>query len=576
MKKKILAGILLLGVLLISGCSEQDEVVDTLAGNSVSGGGSVQNSANQGSALAVGTLSTKEMFTDRDMEVGFDEGSDIMIALEGNSATSGSNAVQVKGSTVTITDEGTYIFSGSLDNGSIVVDAENTDKLQLVLNGVDITNESSAAIYIKQADKVFLTLAPESENTLRTVGEFVAIDENNIDAVIFSKDDLTMNGTGKIVVETEYGHGVVSKDDLVIAGGNYEVQVSNHALAGKDSIRIADGSFVLQSGEDAIHAEHDEDDTLGFVYIANGDFTINAGDDGIHSGSRVLIENGNIIMRECYEGIEGLSIDITGGNITLTASDDGLNAAGGNDQSSDWRGGGGENPFAVEEGAYIRIAGGRLNITAYGDGIDSNGALYVTGGETYVSGPENSGNGSMDYAGEAQITGGIFVAAGSTGMAQNFGNTSTQGAMLVNLSSVQAAGSTVELKDAEGKVLVSYAPQTKYSCVIISCPEVQKSSTYTLVTGEESNTIEMSEIIYGSGGMMGGGMPGGMGGHGGMDGHGGKNGGGRKEFEGEIPSMPEGGFNGEMPAMPEGGFNGEMPAMPEGGFNGEIPPMPEG
>ncbi len=544
MKKRIMLGSLLLSILLLVGCNEQVEVVDTLAGGSTSEGGGLQSNAAQGSVLTVGNLDVSDMFTDRDMETGFDEASDTIIALKGDSAACSSNAVQISGSTVTIMDEGTYILSGTLDNGSIVVEAENTDKLQLVLNGVDISCESSAAIYIKQADKVFLTLAPGTENSLQVSGEFVAVDENSIDGVIFSKDDLTMNGSGSLSLQTSYGHGVVSKDDLVVSGGSYEVKASNHALAGKDSVRIAEGCFVLQAGEDGIHAENDEAETLGFVYIANGDFTINAGDDGIHSGTQVLIANGNIVMNECYEGIEGRSIDIAGGNITLVASDDGLNAAGGNDQSSDW-GIGRENPFEVDESAYIRISGGSLKLTAYGDGIDSNGALYVSGGETYVFGPENSGNGSMDYASEAQITGGSFVAAGPSAMAQNFSSSSTQGAMLVNLSSNQAAGSSIELSDDSGKVLVSCTPDTSYSCVIISCPEVQAGNTYILVAGEESSTIEMTDTIYGSGGMMGGGM------HGGMGGHGGKNGGGRKDFENQSTD----GGSSEMPSMPEGGFD---------------------
>src|SRR5699024_5724378 len=155
---------------------------------------------------------SSEMFTDRDVEIGYDEETSARITLSGNSASSDSDAVQISGSTVTIKEEGTYILSGTLNDGMIVVGAEDTDKIQLVLDNVEITNSTSAAIYVLEADKVFITTASGSENTLANGGEYVAIDENNIDAVIFSKSDLTLNGAGTLTINAAAGHGVVSKD----------------------------------------------------------------------------------------------------------------------------------------------------------------------------------------------------------------------------------------------------------------------------------------------------------------------------------------------------------------------------
>lgn len=170
---------------------------------------------------------------------------------------------------------------------------------------------------------------------------------------------------------------------------------------------------MLNCADDALHSNGD-------LTVNNGSFEIQTGDDGIHADNAVVIMDCDMEILQSYEGIEGLSIDIEGGEIALTASDDGLNAAGGNDSSG--TGGRGDDIFAVTEGAYICISGGTLNINAYGDGIDSNGDLTVSGGKTYVSGPVNGGNSSLDYAGEAVITGGIFVAAGASEMAQNFGS----------------------------------------------------------------------------------------------------------------------------------------------------------
>lgn len=365
-----------------------------------------------------------------------------------------------------------------------------------MLDGADIHSETSAAIYVRQADKVFLTMATGSVNTLSNGGTFTAIDENNIDAVVFSKEDLTLNGNGTMSVESPAGHGVVSKDDLVFTSGTYEITASSHGLSGKDSVRIAAGSFTIVSGKDGIHAENADDSELGFLYIAGGEFEITAEGDGMHADAQLTITDGEINITKSYEGIEGLSIAISGGNIALVASDDGLNAAGGNDQSG--FGGPRQNDgFSSGSDCDISISGGVLQIDASGDGIDSNGSLTVSGGETYVSGPTNGGNGALDYASDAVITGGIFVAAGSSQMAQNFGSASTQGAMMVSVGS-QQAGSTVELTDSTGQPLLSWTAEKAFESVVISCPEIVQGAAYTLTAGGFATQISMDSLIYGT------------------------------------------------------------------------------
>ncbi len=596
-------------MVFLAGCS-----TNTASTGETSSGGSQSSSGI--SAVTQTSTDSSGMFTDRDMEIGYDEGSSAQILLSGDSASCSSNAVEISGSTITITDEGTYLLSGTLNDGMIVVNAGDSDKVQLVLDGVDITSSTSAAIYVLEADKVFITTAAGSDNVLSNGGEFVAIDENNIDAAVFSKADLTLNGAGTLTVNSPAGHGIVSKDDLVLTSGTYDITAASQGISGKDSVRIASGTYTITSGKDGIHAENADDASLGFLYIAGGSFTITAegdgisassyalvedgtytieagggsanavvesssqnfrpgsmnqttdttddsastkgikaatsltinggsftidsaddslhsngdlainggtfeistGDDGIHADSAVTISAGEINISQSYEGIEGLTIDITGGNISLVSSDDGLNAAGGNDSSG--FGGRGGDMFSATEGVYIQISGGVLHIDASGDGIDSNGDLIVTGGETYVSGPTSSGDGALDYSGDATISGGIVVAVGPSGMAQNFGTSSTQGAIMVSVDSCPG-GSTVSLSDSSGNQLVSWQPDKAYSCVVISCPEITQGSTYTLTTGDSSTQITMDSLIYGSGG-MGGGMHGGN-----MGGMGGGNRGGR-------------------------------------------------
>ena len=211
---------------------------------------------------------------------------------ETNETETASSGVSISGNIITITKEGTYVFSGALSEGQIVVDADSA-KVQLVLDNADITCASSAAIYVKNADKTFITLAEGSENILMNTAEYEAIDDNNIDAVIFSKDDLTLNGKGTLTINSEYGHGIVSKDDLKLVGGTCNITAKNHALSGKDSVRIAAGTYNLTSGKDGIHSENADDDEKGFVYIASGDFTIESTGDGIDASYVVQIDDGD-------------------------------------------------------------------------------------------------------------------------------------------------------------------------------------------------------------------------------------------------------------------------------------------
>lgn len=234
-----------------------------------------------------------DMFTDRDYETDYDESSSVHIELNGSTAEADSDSVQISGSTITITEEATYIISGTLDDGMIIVNAPDTAKLQLVFDGADINSETSAPLYILEADKVFVTLAEGTENTLSNGGTFTAIDDSNIDSVIFSRQDLTLNGSGSLAVTSPAGHGIVSNDDLVITGGTYTVSCASHGLKANDSVRITgETALALYAGKDGVHAENDEDTSLGFVYISDGAMEIEAEGDGISAGAYMQIADG--------------------------------------------------------------------------------------------------------------------------------------------------------------------------------------------------------------------------------------------------------------------------------------------
>ncbi len=363
-----------LSVLLLS-CSGCGNTGITESGSSNSG--SLETSPDTSGQVVTESVQTDtDMFTDRDYETDYDETGSVLIQLNGSSATASSGSVQISGTTITITEEATYVISGTLDNGMIIVNAPDTAKLQLVLNGAEINSATSAALYILEADKVFVTLADGTENNLSNGGTFTAIDTNNIDSVIFSKQDLTLNGSGSLMVTSPAGHGIVSKDDLVITGGTYTIACAFHGLDANDSVRITgETSIEMDAGKDGIHVENEEDTSLGFVYISNGTLEIEAEGDGISAGAYLQIENGTfqILAGGGSENGSKASSDSWGGfqgpgrpgqySYTETTTDD---------SSTSMKG--------MKSTGNLLITNGSFTVDAADDAVHSNASLTVNGG----------------------------------------------------------------------------------------------------------------------------------------------------------------------------------------------------
>ena len=344
-------------------------------------GGMEMTRASYASEPASGSIiDTTSLFTDRDLEQTAD--------------TANATEITVKsGEDITISEEGVYVISGTATDCTITVDADSAAKVQLVLDGVSITNADAPAIYVLSADKVFVTTASGSSNELTTTGEFAAIgDVTNIDGVIFAKDDLVLNGQGTLTINSS-ASGVVGKDDVKITGGTYSITATEHGIQGKDSVAIADGTFNITAGTDAIHAKNDEDLTLGYAYIAGGTFNLNGASDGIEGYAVVQIDGGDITI-DSQEGIEGTYIQINGGTIDVTATDDGINAS---DKSSEYD-------------IVLEINGGDVSVNmASGDtdALDSNGSLFITGGTVNITAQS-----AFDYVANASMTGGTVTVNG--------------------------------------------------------------------------------------------------------------------------------------------------------------------
>ena len=288
MKKQAIISLLLCGALMLGGCGEavQKTASPAAAGETAAVFTSAAEETVENETLEI------SVFSDRDLDPSYSLKDSVSIALNGKEIVCDSSTVEVSGTTATIREAGTYLLSGVLEDGSIIVDGSETDKIQLVLNGVSIHSTSFAPVYVRQADKVFITLAEGTVNTLSGAGSFDADGEVNVDAVIFSREDLTLNGSGSLAITSPGGHGIVSKDSLRVTGGTYAIDAASHGLSGKDEVSIADGSFDITAGKDGIHAENSEDTEKGTVCITGGDYRITADGDGISASGSCRILDG--------------------------------------------------------------------------------------------------------------------------------------------------------------------------------------------------------------------------------------------------------------------------------------------
>ena len=397
------------------------------------------------------------------------------IAASGDSiVVTGDGAVAENGK-VTIRKAGTYLLSGTLEEGQLLVDAEEGAEITLVFDGFKISNSTDAPLLFESGSSITLVLKDGSENAVTDLRS--SAEENK--AAIYTKSDLTISGNGTL--------------------------------------------DVTGTAEDAIYSKTN-------VTVLGGTINLKAGDDAIHADETLTILDGKVTVLESEEGLEGLVVDIQGGDITVNASDDGLNASDGS--------GSDKAPGQATEGAAIRISGGVLTVKAGGDGIDSNGNLIISGGTVVVDGPSDGGNAPIDYDGKGVISGGTVFVSGDSGMFQSLNDSgSTQNSIVYYLSETQAAGTKVVVADSKGNVIYENSGTTQaFNTVLFSATDLKSGENYTVTVGEQSETVSISDTVNNIGENRDGNGP-----------QGGMNGG----FErGERPERPgKGNENGE-----NGGF----------------------
>jgi len=412
------------------------------------------------------------------------------ISMNGSSAKISGSGAEYKDGKVVISKAGTYVFSGELTDGQIMIDAEKEAVVHIVLNGAKITSSTSAAIYAtKNAKKVIVTLADNTVNELADAKEYTYenADDEEPDAALFVKNDLTFNGGGTLKI-TANKKAVHTKDSLVILGGAYEISSADDCFKGKDAITAEGGIF---------------------------DLTVTDTEEGkgMTSEGSVKLYGGTMNIEDSNEGLEGLTVEIYDGSYYIKAEDDGINGREKFDETGMTSQQVEQKKMQNDEKVKVVIAGGLVQVDAKGDGIDSNGSLSLEGGEVYISGPTSNGDGSLDFNGTGTISGGTFLAAGSSGMVQTLNDTSTQNNINVYYDSAMEADSKISVTDADGKEIVSWTPPKKYQCVQISSPDLKTGETYTITAGTDTQQATISGISTTVGTAKGG-----MGGHGGQGG----------------------------------------------------------
>ena len=489
---------------------------------------------------------------------GYKEEKATYIELSGSTAdVSGDNAddVSVTDGLIKISGKGTYVLSGDFA-GQIYAETEDKN-VRLVLKGVDITSSDGPAIWVKGAKNLYISLADGTENSISDSNKYSTSEAS---AAISADCDMVINGSGKLSVCGNYSRAIHTKDDLILRSGTVDITSVGDAVKGKDSIKVYGGNYTINAGGKGLVVTEKEDEEKGYFYaeggtiditagddgihcngnvmIVGGEVDINAGDDGIHAEKAVLLYDTAVNVSDSKEGIEGAVIDMVGSVVNITSSDDGLNAAGDMEENEDDSD---EEPWDFmtgSEGNVIYMDGSNVYVNAYGDGLDSNGCIYLTGGNVVVDGPENSGNGFFDYGIDFIMTGGTLIGAGSSGMLQTISESSTVTCIAVAATlsdnddadnedsgnhgpsghdeDSAEAGTGIVIKDSSGAEIVSFYPVKRYSAIVFAGFGFENGETYTAASmgdttgvGTELGSVTVEGIVNYIGNLRTFGAPGG-------------------------------------------------------------------
>ncbi len=512
--------------------------------------------ADDSSSSAGSSVSANSAVKAEDLDVGYDESSATALSFDGDSAKVAGNGASADGAVITISAAGDYIVSGSSSDARLIIDADKEAQVRLLFKGVELGCSDNAPVLVKSADKVIITLDDGTQNTLTDGAAYSLDDDEKTDGCIFSKADLSINGSGSLTVNASYKHGIVTKDDLVIADGNISVSSASTALEGKDSVTVVGGTVKLDAGTNGIRTTNEEREDKGFISISGGELDVTSSSEAFEAVSFISVSGGSINAKAGgeiaqsddtgiiqsntdTEGAIGFSaggnIEITGGEVAVSSTDDAfhtaegftlsdgkvsiitgddavhangdINVSGGvldisdsheglealnvtigggevninsDDDCINCAGGSDSEDSPGQEGVCLTVSGGTLNAVSDGDGLDSNGDILVSGGSVYISAGGSFDDSAIDFKGKAEITGGTLVACGMAAMDSSFAESSTQHSVNETLSEVVSGGKKLTVKDSSGNEVVTFTPANDWQSIVYSTPDMQAGESYTV------------------------------------------------------------------------------------------------
>lgn len=280
----------------------------------------------------------------------YDAGSATTIVFDGTTAAVTGSGATAAGGVVTVSQPGTYLFSGTASEGQVIVDSPDDGAVQLVLAGVSIANSSDSGIRVDEADLAVLVLADGTTNSVTDGASYP--DEAEQNAAVWSDDDLWIGGTGSLEVTGNFEDGIAGKDGLVIREATIVVNAPDEGIRGKDYLVVRSGTFDITAGGDGLKSDEDEDAELGYVLLVGGDLTVDAAGDAVSAETDLLISGGSLEVR-------------SGGGANVTPGDD--------------------STKGLKAGVLMVIDDGAIGIDASDDGMHSDGTLVINGGVTEIA-----------------------------------------------------------------------------------------------------------------------------------------------------------------------------------------------
>ena len=468
----------------------------------------------------------------------WDSSEEIQIILNGSTITVNGTGATAEESTVTITSAGTYSLTGTLDDGQIIVNTEDEEIVRLILNGAGLNCSTNAPIYVLSAEKAMIVLADNSENyvTDGTSYIFENPEDDEPNAAIYSKSDLTIYGNGTLTVEGNYNDGITSKDGLIITSGTININSVDDGIRGKDYLIVKDGSITVEAAGVGIKSDNEDDTSKGYITIEKGEINITAGGEAIEAEKDVEIVLGEIVLSSGGKGINGtIGVFIDDGNFTISSVDDAIHSNGFitiNDGSfvissdddaihadydlvindgdinitNSYEGiesaegditinGGEIHIVSSDDGInsaangnnYIYINGGYIVIDAEADCFDSNGSMEISGGTVFVSSSGVRGGTIVDCD-SYTVDGGFMVGLSASSRHTAYPNTSSdQYSLVIDFSSSQQAGTLIHIQDSDGVDILTYEPTKEYEAFIFSSSDFISGSTYDVYLGGSSS-----------------------------------------------------------------------------------------